>query len=161
MARKKPTVHKEREASFMFPRLHQAVATAVADDIGSTWFNQDSDQHPVKEWQTRIMGRFTCENEACDNSMWGSRTVATLIRGYSGNGYNATVFNQHCIDCQTLGAFMVDKDCYVERIAYRLKMWAGVEMERPDYNKKEGPPHEQELCEGCKRGYCQKNRVRN
>ncbi|KAI8317256.1 hypothetical protein K4K59_010013 [Colletotrichum sp. SAR11_240] len=138
MARKKPTVHKEREASFMFPRLHQAVATAVADDIGSTWFNQDSDQHPVKEWQTRIMGRFMCENEACDN-----------------------IFNQHCIDCKTLGAFMVDKDCYVERIAYRLKMWAGVEMERPDYNKTEGPPHEQELCEGCKRGYCQKNRVKN
>ncbi|KAK2005441.1 hypothetical protein LZ32DRAFT_183559 [Colletotrichum eremochloae] len=38
-----------------------------------------------------------------------------------------------------------DKQSYVKR-------WAGVETEQPFYARKDGPPHEVDLCEGCKRG---------
>jgi hypothetical protein len=37
-------------------------------------------------------------------------------------------------------------DSYVERVAYRLKKWCGVELERPEF------------CEGCKAGHCGEGR---
>ena len=49
---------------------------------------------------------------------------------------------------------MLDES-YAERVAYRLKKWCGVEVEPPHYNPEpKGPPHEIELCEGCKDGHC-------
>lgn len=80
--------------------------------------------------------------------------VTILIRGYPGNGYNAVVFNQRCKSCNWLGVFTLDKNSYVNRVAYRLKKWAGVHVEKQHYNGKTGPPHESDLCEGCKRGVC-------
>lgn len=70
-------------------------------------------------------------------------------------GYNATVYNQRCDACNGLGAINIDKEVYIERVAYRLKVWAGVPVERPFYDKdNKTPPHKMELCEGCKRGVC-------
>ncbi|CAN9395563.1 unnamed protein product [Alternaria alternata] len=45
----------------------------------------------------------------------------------------------------------MDEETYVERVAYRLKKWAGVKMERPFFGHKilHGP-HDSERCEGCK-----------
>ena len=71
------------------------------------------------------------------------------------NGYNAIIFNQRCESCNGLGTLTLDKNSYVERVAYRLKKWAGVRMEEQHYAGKVGSPHKSELCEGCKRGYCQ------
>jgi len=101
------------------------------------------------------MGKFACNNRGCPTRGWSSRKVSTLIRGYPENGYDAVVFNQRCQSCNELGGLTLDKDSYVERVAYRLKKWAGVWMERQDYAGGAGPPHKRELCEGCKRGYCQ------
>jgi hypothetical protein len=77
-----------------------------------------------------------------------------VIREYPNNGYNAVIFNQHCHVCNELGNLSIDKDSYVERVKYRLKKWAGVQMERPHYVKKKGLPHKRDLCEGCKVGCC-------
>ena len=80
--------------------------------------------------------------------------MSILIGGYPGNGYNAIVFNQRCQACNRLGILTLDKDSYIERVAYRLKKGAGVRVDEQYYVGKEGPPHKPELCEGCKRGYC-------
>ncbi|KAK1624559.1 zinc-binding domain-containing protein [Colletotrichum phormii] len=143
--------------SFKYPFLHKAVSNAVSNDLPSTWFNKNgSKESPNNEYSTNVMGKFKCDNTSCPNITWTSKKVAIVIKGYHGNGYDAVVFNQRCMSCKELGSFTLDKQSYVERIAYRLKRWAGVEMEQPFYAGKEGPPHQIDLCEGCKRGYCQR-----
>lgn len=144
----------------MFPSLHDAVHNEVHSDIGRTWFKQSDYEDFDNEYATNITGRFKCANKACSTRGWSSRTVAIVIRGYPRSAYNAEVFNQRCKSCNELGDMTINEETYVERVAYRLKKWAGVEMELPDYNGKDGPPHEQSLCEGCKRGYCQIKRAR-
>jgi hypothetical protein len=90
----------------------------------------------------------------CDTNGWSSKKVAILIRGYAENGYNATVFNQRCRTCDQLGTLALDEKSYVERVAYRIQRWAGVQVEQPYYASKGGKPHKRELCEGCKKGVC-------
>ena len=68
--------------------------------------------------------------------------------------YNAVVFNQRCKCCTKLGSLKLDKESYVERVAYRLKKWAGITLEKSYVAPRKGPPHESSLCEGCKRGIC-------
>ena len=158
MARKKlEKLKSETRKSFMFPPLHQHVVAAVSDEITSTWFHtKDSDKDCNNEYSTSIMGRFKCNNNACSGTGWASKMVTILIRGYPGNGYNAVVFNQRCKACHQLGTLVLDsiRDSYVDRVAYRLKKWAGIQMEQKYYAPKEGLPHESNLCEGCKRGVC-------
>lgn len=67
--------------------------------------------------------------------------VAIVIRGYRNKSYDAVVFNQHCLFCKALGMFILNTQSYVGRIAYRLKRWAGVEMEQSFYAGKEALPH--------------------
>ncbi|GKT51695.1 uncharacterized protein ColSpa_11876 [Colletotrichum spaethianum] len=158
MPRKKPVKPKATtRTSFKYPCLHKDVSKAVSDDLPSTWFNnKGTKESSINEYLTKVKGRFECINPNCSNTAWTSKTVAIVIRGYRKNGYDAVVFNQRCISCKELGIFTLDKQSYVERIAYRLKRWAGVETEQPVYAGKDGPPHQVDLCEGCKRGYCQK-----
>ncbi|KAF2202634.1 hypothetical protein GQ43DRAFT_462209 [Delitschia confertaspora ATCC 74209] len=158
MAKKKhPKPKGETRTSFMFPSLHQDVMNVVSDQIASTWFqinnnNKDSD----KQHSTSVMGIFKCNNNACSSKKgWASKKVTILIRGYPGNGYNAVVFNQRCKFCNQLGTLTLNEESYVDRVAYRIKKWAGIPMEQPFYAKNKGLPHESSLCEGCKRGICQ------
>ena len=147
---------RDTRISFIFPSLHQDVSNAVSDAIASTWFNKkNSDKDSYVEYSTYVMGKFTCNNDDCSKNGWGSKKVAILIRGYPENGYNAVVFNQRCRSCNRLGTLTLDKNSYIERVAYRLKKWAGVPVEEQHYAQKTGLPHKSELCEGCKRGYCQ------
>jgi hypothetical protein len=81
--------------------------------------------------------------------------VSIEIRGYDNNGYSAIVYNQRCKSCNRLGTFELNERSYTERVAYRLKKWAGIEMEAPPFNRIAGLPHEQAYCEGCRRGRCQ------
>lgn len=124
-------------------------------DTSRSWFyeNQFSSKHS-RNYSTQVMGRFTCNNTACRKQSWGSKIVAIWIKEHPRNGYSVVVYNQRCRSCDFLGDLRLDKDCYVERVAYRLKRWAGVEMEEPPFGRKKGPPHESGLCEGCKRGIC-------
>ncbi|MCJ1472597.1 hypothetical protein MMC13_001246 [Lambiella insularis] len=155
MARKKsskPASPKEGE-TLMFPSLHQTIVKAVSDDNITTWFQEnDSDEGSTNAYTTHVMGRFKCNNNACSQDGWSSKKVAISIRGYPRNGYNAVVFNQRCMACKRLGTLTLDIESYVDRVAYRLKKWAGVAMEQQYYAPKEGPPHERDLCEGCQSG---------
>ncbi|EXJ69996.1 uncharacterized protein A1O5_07069 [Cladophialophora psammophila CBS 110553] len=154
MAKKFSRPKGKTRTSFMFPALHEDVANAVSHSIASTWFCQNnSDEGTNNIYATHVMGRFSCNNNACGNG-WSSKKVAILIRGYAENGYNAEVFNQRCKTCNKLGALVLDKQSYVDRVAYRIQRWAGVQVERQNYASKRGMPHKREFCEGCKRGVC-------
>ncbi|KAI5925112.1 zinc-binding domain-containing protein [Camillea tinctor] len=143
------------QSSYMFPNLHQRVVDAIGDDIDSVWFNELNTAKNLKDdHKTNVMGSFKCNNKECRKSGWTSKVVAILIRSYLKNGYNALVFNQRCKSCMRLGTLTLDEQSYVERVSYRLKKWAGVEVKAPYYNQKEGPRHRSELCEGCKTGNC-------
>ncbi|KAF1362723.1 hypothetical protein EJ07DRAFT_105826, partial [Lizonia empirigonia] len=56
-----------------------------------------------------------------------------------------------CKTCDQLGTLTLDEKSYVDRVAYRLKKWAGISVEQHSYAQREGPPHERDLCEGCNR----------
>ncbi|KAH6852782.1 zinc-binding domain-containing protein [Alternaria alternata] len=148
-------LQKETRTSFTFPELHQRIAEAVAPAITSTWFNSKTKAHLEKEKNTNIIGTFTCVNDRCGKNGWSSGLVAIWIRGYTRNGYNAIVYNQRCNFCDWLGCLEMDEQSYVERIAYRLKAWAGVNDEQANFRSKllRGP-HDSEHCEGCKAGHC-------
>ncbi|OAL38358.1 hypothetical protein AYO20_02417 [Fonsecaea nubica] len=149
---------RKMKTSFMYPALHDKVVKAVSHNVPSTWFCEtNSDRDANNEWATHIKGRFRGRKNACCKDGWTSQKVAILIRGYMDNGYNAEVFNQRCRTCNQLGILILDKKSYVERVAYRIQVWAGIEMERPPYVSKPGKPHETEYCEGCKRGVCRRN----
>ena len=142
--------------AYMFPLLHEDVVSAVSGKIASPRFHKDdSYSGACNRYATHVMADFECNNYACSDSVWVSKMVAILIRGYPQNEYNAVVFSQRCKSCNDLGTLKLDRDSYITRIAYRLKKWAGVEVERPYFGSKKGLPHKSEFCEGCKRGICQ------
>jgi hypothetical protein len=148
-------IHETREF-FMFPELHPTIVEAVSTEISSTWFNEDDEDDNFDHQRfTHVMGDFKCNNKTCKKKFWNSRKVAIEIKGYNYNGYNAVVYNQRCKSCNWLATFTLDERSYIERVAYRLKRWAGVDVEAPFFNRIKRLPHEQEYCEGCKRGKCQ------
>lgn len=151
---------RETRSSFMFPSLHQDVINAVSDDIASIWFQEDeSNKDGNNEYSTHVMGKFRCNNSTCMTDGWSSKKVAMLIRGYRENGYHAIVFNQRCKACGQLGSLALNEESYIDRVAYRLKKWAGVPLERQEYTTEEGLPHERSFCEGCKRGVCRQTMI--
>lgn len=138
----------------MHPELHGDVSLLLAeDDLHLSFHQNDSASQCLKDYDTNIMGRFSCRNETCTASGWSSKKIAITIRLYSGGRYNARVYHQRCQQCNNLSQPWLD-DSYGERIAYRLKKWYGVKMERPEYGGKKGKPHHRGLCEGCKAGHC-------
>ncbi|EOA86428.1 hypothetical protein ACJQWK_06189 [Exserohilum turcicum] len=142
----------------MFPELHARVQEATFPEITTTWFNQTSKYTSSSEYCTHVTGKFICNNNACQNQAWTSKRVSIEIRGYQGNGYNATVYNQRCKSCNCLGAFELDEESYIDRVSYRIKKWAGVKMKPPPYEEAvDKKPHESQFCEGCKRGKCQES----
>ncbi|KAI0569326.1 zf-3CxxC domain-containing protein [Pyrenophora tritici-repentis] len=147
----------ENKTSYMFPSLNQDVVNAVSDLITAPQFHMDdSDSAANNKYSTHVMGTFKCNNKTCSHHGWGSKKVAILIRGYSKGRYNAVVFNQRCKSCKTLGNLKLDGQSYVDRVAYRLKKWAGIAMEQQYVARKKGLQHESTLCEGCNRGICPK-----
>jgi hypothetical protein len=147
---------QETREYFIFPALHAKITEAVFPEITSTWFHENNDDDNFNhQWLTHVMGRFICNNNICKKQLWVSGKVPIEIRGYGGEGYSAIVYNQRCKSCNWLGTFVLDDESYIDRVAYRLKRWAGVRVVPPYYGRTNGPPHERDFCEGCKRGKCQ------
>ncbi|OBS25162.1 hypothetical protein FPOA_05697 [Fusarium poae] len=147
---------RQRPSWSMFPDLHDQVADKLEEDqINYTYNLHDDDLTKIKTYDTHIMGRFTCINEKCRTNGWSSMNIAITIRAYSRDRYNARVYHQRCKRCKSLGEPTLSEESYIERIAYRIKKWNGVEMERPNWggDATKGP-HESALCEGCKNGHC-------
>ncbi|KAF1975974.1 hypothetical protein BU23DRAFT_457231 [Bimuria novae-zelandiae CBS 107.79] len=144
-----------KRITYVYPRWNKAVSTAVSPYIGRVYFHPGvTDRDAIREHETHVMGKFTCSDKSCKMKAWSSKMISIVIQKYPGNEYNAIIYNQRCKKCNNLGCLHLDKECYIERVAYRLKQWAGLMMEKPYYAEKKGPPHKSKLCEGCKRGVC-------
>ncbi|KAI7913423.1 hypothetical protein M0657_010038 [Pyricularia oryzae] len=142
----------------MFPLLHPQIVDAVGKDICPAWENNaQQDGQCTNDYDTNVSGQFRCSNRACFK-VWGSGLVAIRRMAFDDNRYNAIVYNQHCKKCNSLGIMKLDEARYVERVSYRLKKWAGVRQEMPPCQAKSGPPHMDELCEGCIQGHCRQGK---
>ncbi|KAK4221101.1 zinc-binding domain-containing protein [Podospora fimiseda] len=99
-------------------------------------------------------GKLTCTSGKCQGQKWTSMKVAITIRQLESPvySYNATVFNQKCKSCQSLGELELNEDSYIERVIHRLRVWAGIPIERPNYGKKIGPDHKRSLYKGYRLG---------
>ena len=159
MPSKKSKNSKSDRRWSIYPALHNDVSCLLEEeDLHFDFHENDDSEGCVEEWETNIMGHFKCCNRAC-SKRWQSKVIATTIRMYPGAQYNARVYNQHCKKCDSLGKPRLDNS-YAERVAYRLKIWSGVEMKKPPYSGVSKGPHEIELCEGCKNGHCTQSQSR-
>lgn len=149
-----PRTRKQASKWSIHPELHGDVSRLLAEDeLHLSFHRNDSTNDCTKDYDTNIMGRFSCRNEACTASGWSSKKISITIRLYSGGRYNARVYHQRCQQCNTLSHPWLDES-YAERVAYRLKKWHGVEMEVPGYVGSNRRPHHRALCEGCRAGHC-------
>jgi hypothetical protein len=117
----------------------------------------DNDVDIMRTYDTSIVGRFSCRNQKCRSKGWLSMRTAITIRMYRDERYNARVYHQRCKACSFLSKPILD-DSYAERVAYRLKKWCGVELERSTFSGQSKGPHEMKFCEGCKAGHCSEGR---
>lgn len=154
--RPKPKAQDLGTSWSMHPALHDSVCRLLEeDDISFTFFAIDEDKESIEDYDTNVMGRFKCLNKVCRQAGWTSKTIAITIRMYPEQQYHAQVYHQRCKSCGSLSQPIPD-DSYAQRIAYRLKKWSGIEMDRPSYTVRASErPHESALCEGCKHGHCQ------
>ena len=148
---KRNTIPVKYQASYSYPDYHAYVSEEVPV---MSWYENSNRGGHKKEYDTNIMGSFTCTNDKCNKKGWSSKKIAMTIWSYNGNRYNAVVYNQRCKGCNSLGSMSVDIDSYTERVAYRLKKWLGLPVETPQYSGESKGPHQSTLCEGCKAGHC-------
>ena len=139
----------------MFRALDDSVQRLLrGSGLSFAWFPHDNPRGIVDDYDTNIMGNFTCDNPACSNTGWTSKKIAITIRRYPENKYNARVYHQRCLFCEWVSRPELD-DSYADRVAYRLKKWSGVPVEAVYNGGNSMKPHESEYCEGCKAGRCQ------
>ncbi|KAK8121599.1 hypothetical protein PG984_010269 [Apiospora sp. TS-2023a] len=125
--------------SFTFPQLHQAVLDESLELVPPPRFSKKLEM-AQRQYETHVTARFTCDHCAA-GSVWSSGMVGIEIRGSHDNQYySAIVYNQRCKRCKGLGSMELDEGTYIERVSYRLKKWAGVKVEAPDYSNKATPP---------------------
>lgn len=139
----------------MYPSLHNDVSDLLyKDNLFFSFYEKDDDNSCIDDYDTTIMGQFTCSNTAC-LAVWTSKQIAITIRRYPNERYNARVYYQSCKRCRMTSEPQLDYS-YAERVAYRLKKWSGVQVERPPFSGQSDGPHRSDLCEGCKQGHCSK-----
>ena len=147
----KEQISESHQASYSYPEYH----AYVSDEVPlMSWHGNAKRSSFIHEYDTNIMGSFTCTNARCKKNGWSSKKIAINIRYYYGNRYNAIVYNQRCKDCNSLGSMSVDISSYTERVAYRLNKWLGLPVETPQHSGESKGPHQKSLCEGCKAGHC-------
>lgn len=137
----------------IYPELHEQVQDALKDPYLSYSFHQtDDDVNCVESFETKVCGVFICK--WCKGRRWRSGTIATVIRLYSDDSYNARVYHQHCKVCECTCRPELDSS-YSERVSRRLKIWSGVYVEPVQHESKVTRPHDERRCEGCLNGLCQ------
>ena len=151
---KPPKSPKSTKKWSMYPSLHSDVSNLLSEhSLFFQFYEKDDGKNCENEYDTNIMGRFTCRNPACSARTWSSKQIAITIRSYSGARYNARVYHQSCKGCGMPSKPYLDAS-YAERVAYRLKKWCGVQMDVPYFSGRSNGPHRRDLCEGCKHGHC-------
>jgi hypothetical protein len=142
----------------MHPDLHDEVSQRLQINGISLGFYEDGEpDDSIRDYDTYVMGAFTCPNQSCWIQRWTSKIIAISIQLYDDEKYNAIVWHQRCRKCQKIGNLELDVHSYTERVVYRLGKWFGLDAEVPPFSgNTENRPHRQKLCEGCKNGHCQR-----
>ncbi|KAM0190390.1 hypothetical protein ACHAPI_009378 [Fusarium lateritium] len=148
----------EPPKSSMYPDLHYYVAESLdEDDLEYSFRDHDTKTDIKREYHTKTIGKFICGKATCTHK-WDSNSVAITIREYEDKSYNALVYHQRCSRCETSTRADLDKLCYADRVAFRLKKWNGIEAQQLSRQVEHKGPHKEELCEGCKTGRCGKKK---
>lgn len=142
---------REIKKWYIFPEFHDDIESSAPH---MTFENNPHRAHPTKEWETRVVGTFICTDKQCKVYKWTSGTIATNIRLYNKNKYNALVYNQRCRKCNSLGRMEIDRQTYIDRVSRRLKVWSNIPVEEIEIRERATPPHRSDKCEGCKAGHC-------
>ncbi|SCN98484.1 uncharacterized protein FFB20_10692 [Fusarium fujikuroi] len=139
----------------MYPEFRENVAEKLEENqLEFAFCDNDEDIGSTHSYDTNIKGRFRCGCKKKRPYSWRSNCIAVTIRQYSGDRYNVRVYHQRCKNCKKLCRPILDEESCSERVAYRLKKWSGVEVERPEYSGTKNAFHRTKLCEGCKNGHC-------
>ena len=77
----------------MYPSHHNAVSHLLEEHALSFDFHEDDDNTCEKEYDTNIMGWFTCHNCGCLTRGWLSKMIAITICMYPGAEYNVRVYH--------------------------------------------------------------------
>lgn len=134
----------------MYPSRHAEVLHLLDEvHLEPGFYTEDDDNGADFKYVTNITGGFKCLNTACKKRGWSSQCVPVTIRFYEPSRYNARVYHQRCKSCNHLAMPELNTS-YEERVAYRIKYWCGIQVERPDYSGQSQGPHQSELCEGCR-----------
>lgn len=134
--------------------FHDDVARLLDEEgLRFDFLDADDAENNIEERETNIMGRFLCRDRRCHHSGWSSKKIAITIRMYPGLRYNARVYHQRCRNCNTVGRPILNSS-YAERVAYWIKKWNGVEVQRPATSGQSNGPHDSDRCEGCRAGHC-------
>lgn len=141
----------------MYQALHDEISSLLAEaDLHFEFYEDDDETRCTRMRDTDIMGRFLCNNGACESKGWSSKMIAITIRLYPEQKYNARVYHQRCKACSSLSRPVLDQS-YAERIVYWIKKWNGIRVERPPSSGESRGPHNRQLCEGCRAGHCSKS----
>ena len=155
-------VQPENSPWSMHPDLHEEVSQRLeADGLSVEFYEEGKPEDSIREYDTNIMGAFTCPDQSCRVQRWTSKKIAISIQLYNDEQYNAIVWHQRCRNCDSIGNLKVDVQAYVDRVVYRLSKWLGLHVQPPQFGEKRGPPHIEELCEGCRSGHCQRGYTTN
>ncbi|KAL6232203.1 hypothetical protein BDW75DRAFT_232978 [Aspergillus navahoensis] len=142
----------------LYPSLHDDVARLLDEEgLCFDFFDIDDAKSNILEQDTNIMGRFFCRTRRCHSNGWQSKKIATTIRLYTGQRYNARVYHQRCRYCNAIAPPVLD-DSYAKRVSYWMKKWNGVQVQKPSISGQGGGPHDSALCERCRADHCT-NRV--
>ncbi|KAI6754899.1 hypothetical protein HG530_012651 [Fusarium avenaceum] len=145
--------------SSMYPELHNYVAEILdEDDLEYSFREHDKKVDIKRRYDTKTIGEFVCGNKSCQNHRWRSNSIAITIQEYEDKSYNVIVYHQLCSKCKRSTRATLDRLCYSDRVAYRLKKWNGIHAKQLVREVESKGSHKEELCEGCIKGHCSKKK---
>ncbi|KAK6436860.1 hypothetical protein LTR95_006945 [Oleoguttula sp. CCFEE 5521] len=105
--------------------LHREVSNLLQRYGLSFDFSPVDDPHEfLKEYDTSLMGSFSCTNSSCTKPRWTSKKIAITIRQRPGLRYNA----RQCESCGSTSRPELDRS-YAQRVLYRLAKWSGIAVQ--------------------------------
>lgn len=137
----------------LYPELHSRVIDNIDKRMENIKFRTKDHNLGCESKTTNLVGNFRCSNPKC-NKKWSSGVVATVVRLYNNNTYNAKVYHQRCKRCEWRSRPVLD-DSYEERVCRNLQIMQGIFSPRIVQRRdKATAPHDENRCEGCKDGVC-------
>lgn len=143
----------------MYPELHDQVADLLVEyDFYLDFHPRDTEHDCSRMYDSSIMGTFKCQNSRCRSKGWTSGSVPITIRQYPWESYNARVYHERCIRCNSISKPELDFT-YAQRVADSIKFWRGIRFERKERSETSRAPHEEAYCEGCKVNRCRRSQA--